>query len=54
MGRKVPPGGVKGSYYLDEDWNTGTVFLSGNRTYADLRLKYNLYDDELEVFLRTK
>ena len=54
MGRKVPPGGVKGSYYLDEDWNTGTVFLSGNRTYTDLRLKYNLHDDELEVFFENE
>ena len=50
MGRELPPGGVDGSYYLNEDWYKGTVYLSENQTYDDLSLKYNLHSNDLEVF----
>ena len=50
FGRDIPPGDVKGSHYLNEDWYQGTAYCTKDRIVRDLSLKYNLQSKELEVY----
>ena len=54
IGRDIPPGELKGSYYLNADWYQGTAYLTKDRIVRDLSLKYNLQSKELEVMYEHK
>jgi hypothetical protein len=45
--------GVVGSPFYTEKWLEGTIVLENNRTIEDVKLKYNMYEDEL-IMLQPK
>lgn len=38
---------IEGSPFFNDDWSTGLVMLSDDRTFKDMSLKYNVYREEL-------
>lgn len=43
--------GVVGSPFFAEKWLEGTIVLENNRTVGDLKLKYNMFEDELIMLM---
>jgi len=39
---------IKGSPYLNDEFETGTIFTIQRLKYEDIPLRYNIYNDELE------
>ncbi len=49
LGRKKPPATVKGDYYLNDDWYTGTITLKTGQTIKAYPLKYDIENDFIEI-----
>ncbi|MEZ4825444.1 MAG: hypothetical protein R3C61_03995 [Bacteroidia bacterium] len=45
------PEGYKGSFYLDENWHTGTISLHDSALISDITLRCDLQADRLEIRL---
>jgi len=39
---------IKGSPYLNDEFETGTIYTFQRQKYEDIPLRYNIYNDELE------
>src|SRR6185369_5215533 len=52
-GTPVEMGDVKGSVYLNDQWNVATLMMSGtDKLLEGYPVKYNLKDEEIEIFLK--
>ena len=40
---------TRGSYFIDEDWNTGEVYFRSGTIVKDFPVRYDLYNDLLEI-----
>lgn len=49
MGRKMPPAGTKGDYYLNPHWQDGFITLKTGQTIQKYPLKYDIENDMLEI-----
>ena len=39
---------IKGSPYLDDEFNYGSIYTTDKKHFADVPLRYNIYNDDLE------
>jgi hypothetical protein len=46
--------GIEGSAYLTEEWNSGTFIDVDGKNRGDHKLRYNIYDDEVETIREGK
>ena len=49
MGRKLPPEGTRGDYYLNDQWQEGFITLKSGQTFQKYPLKYDIENDMLEI-----
>jgi len=49
MGRKIPPAGTQGDYYLHPHWQEGFITLKTGQTFQKYPLKYDIENDMLEI-----
>lgn len=45
----LPPSRMEGSFYLDDDWQIGNVYLKSSLTLKNFYLKYDLEHNQLEI-----
>ena len=50
-GKKLPPSGVEGDYYMFSKRMPGEMEMTSGRKFKNQRLQYDLYKNELEVLL---
>lgn len=49
IGRKIPPAGTRGDYYLNPHWQEGFITLKTGQTFQKYPLKYDIENDMLEI-----
>ncbi|MGI9544529.1 MAG: hypothetical protein ACR2MX_14810 [Cyclobacteriaceae bacterium] len=51
IGRKLPPSGVKGNYFLQDHWAAGDIVLHYGPVLENYPLRYDIENDILEIKL---
>src|SRR5690606_18597920 len=46
---RLPPSSLEGSFYIEEEWQTGNVFLKKNQILKNFPLRYDLENELLEL-----